>query len=56
MFAVSMIQRKGSVRARMEERLPYGVRLALFAALFFVIVYFGVPASGGLGGFLYAQF
>ena len=56
MFAVSLIQRKGSVRLQIEDRVPYWLRLVLYAALFFAIVYFGVPASGGLGGFLYAQF
>ncbi len=56
MFVVSLLQRNGSVRARMERRLPYFVRIVCFAALFFLIIYFGVPASGGLGGFLYAEF
>ena len=56
MFVVSLMQRRGSVRLQMEQRLPYWLRLTIFAVLFFVIVYFGVPASGGLGGFLYAQF
>ena len=56
MFIVSLVQRRGSVRLQMEQRLPYWLRLTIFAVLFFVIVYFGVPASGGLGGFLYAQF
>lgn len=56
MFVVSLLQRKEPVRARMERRLPYFVRILCFAALFFLIIYFGVPASGGLGGFLYAEF
>lgn len=56
MFAVSLLQRKGSVRELLERRVPYVLRLLLFAVLFFLIVYFGVPASGGIGGFLYAQF
>lgn len=56
MFLVSLLQRRGSLRVRMEKHLPFAVRLLLFVVLFFVIVYFGVPASGGLRGFLYAEF
>lgn len=57
MFVVSLLQRRGSVRERIERRVPYVLRLLLYAALVFLIIYFGVPASGGgLGGFLYAQF
>lgn len=56
MFAVSMLQRRQPVRGWMEAHLPYFVRILCFAALFFLIIYFGVPASGGLGGFLYAEF
>lgn len=56
MFVVSLLQRKGSVRERMEKKLPFLVRILCYVVLFFAIVYFGVPASGGLGGFLYAQF
>ncbi|MBR4131996.1 MAG: MBOAT family protein [Oscillospiraceae bacterium] len=56
MLVVSLLQRRGSVRELIEKRLPSFPRLLLYAALFFAIVYYGVPASGGLGGFLYAQF
>ena len=57
MFVVSLLQRKGSVRARMERRVPYVLRLLVYAFLFFMIIYFGIPASGGAReGFLYAQF
>ncbi len=56
MLAVSLLQRRGSVREQLRRRLPYGVRMAIFVLLFFLIIYFGVPASGGLGGFLYAEF
>lgn len=56
MFAVSLLQRRGSVRVWLERRVPYFPRLVLFVVLFFAIIYFGVPASGGLRGFLYAQF
>ena len=55
MLAVSLLQRGKPVRDRME-RLPELIRIACFAILFFIIIFFGVPASGGLGGFLYAQF
>ncbi len=57
MFVVSLLQRKESVRVRMERRIPYLLRLLIYAALFFLILYFGIPASGGSGEeFLYAQF
>ena len=56
MLAVSLLQRRGSVRSVLERRVPYFWRLAIFAILVIVTVSFGVPASGGLGGFLYAQF
>lgn len=56
MLAVSLLQRSGSVRNRMERKIPYLLRIFLFVVLFFLIVYFGVPASGGLGDFMYAQF
>jgi D-alanyl-lipoteichoic acid acyltransferase DltB (MBOAT superfamily) len=56
MLLVSLLQRKGSVRGLMERKLPYLLRIFIFVVLFFLIVYFGVPASGGLGDFMYAQF
>ena len=56
MFVVSLLQRRESVRTRMERRVPYVLRILLFVALFFVILYFGVPASTDQGGFLYAEF
>ena len=56
MFVVSLLQRKGSVRAQLRRRLPYFLRICVFAVLFFLILYFGVPASGGLGDFIYAQY
>ena len=56
MFLVSLFQRKEPVRARLERKLPYPVRMAVFVLLFFLILYFGVPASGGLGDFMYAEF
>ena len=56
MFFVSMIQRKQPFRRWLEEKTVYPVRMLLFVFLFFMILYFGIPASGGIGGFLYAQF
>lgn len=56
MFIVSLLQRKGSVRLQLRKKLPFLVRILCFVFLFFAIVYFGVPASGGLKGFMYAQF
>ena len=56
MFAVSLLQRRGSVRDQLRHKLPYGLRMAIFVLLFLLTIYFGVPASGGLGGFLYAEF
>jgi D-alanyl-lipoteichoic acid acyltransferase DltB (MBOAT superfamily) len=56
MLLVSLLQRRGSVRERMRRRLPWLVRIGVYAVLFFLILYFGVPASGSRGGFLYAEF
>ena len=56
MFLVSLLQRRGPVRGWLERHVPYVLRILLFVGLFFLILYFGVPASGGLGGFMYAEF
>ena len=56
MLLVSLLQRRGSVRALLRRRVPYLIRIGIYVVLFFLILYFGVPASGGLGGFLYAEF
>ena len=56
MFAVSLLQRRGSVREQLGRKLPYLLRIVIFVFLFFLILYFGVPASGGLGDFMYAEF
>ena len=56
MLLVSLLQRRGSVRAWMGRKLPELIRIWIYVALFFLILYFGVPASGGLGGFMYAEF
>lgn len=55
LFAVSLVQRKGSVRDRLA-RTPRLLRLAVFLAIFFAIVLWGIPMSTKTGGFLYAQF
>lgn len=52
---VSLLQRKGPVRAWFGKA-PLPVRAFTLAVLLVLIVYFGVPASGNGGGFLYAQF
>ncbi len=55
LFAVSLMQRKGSVRHQLCKT-PKLLRLAIFVLLFFLIAWFGIPASTETGGFLYAQF
>lgn len=55
LFIISLLQRKGSVRVQLT-RLPRIVRLAIFVAMFFLIIFFGYPLSAETGGFLYAQF
>lgn len=55
-FVTSLIQRRQPIRQWLEEHTNYAVRIVLFAVLFIVIVYFGYPASGKAGGFLYEQF
>ena len=51
----SLMQRKEPVRARFN-RMPLAVRALALGILLFAILYYGVPASGSVGGFLYAQF
>ena len=55
LLGVSLAQRKGSVRQQLT-RLPRIIRLSIFVALFFLIVFIGIPLSTETGGFLYAQF
>lgn len=55
MLITSLIQRKQPIRAFLGK-MPFVIRLLIFVALFFMIIYFGVPASGNAGGFMYAQF
>ncbi len=52
---VSLLQRKGPVRAWFGKA-PMPLRAFALAVLLVLIVYFGVPASGNGGGFMYAQF
>ncbi len=55
-FAVSMAGRSGSVREKLA-RLPAGVRVLLFGALFFSILVFGAYGIGyDAGQFIYTQF
>lgn len=55
MFAVSYIQRTAQVRVYFN-RLPAIVRYVVLGIMLILIASFGVQASWGAGGFLYAQF
>ena len=55
-FVTSLIQRRQPIRQWLEDHTNYAVRVLIFAVLFIVIVYFGYPASGNGGGFMYEQF
>ena len=55
LFIGSLLQRKNPVRDYFAK-IPTPVRIILLAALTIIIVYFGGPASGNAGGFMYAQF
>jgi len=55
LFTTSLIQRKTPIRVWFG-RFPSAIRALALAGLLFFIVYYGVPASNDLGGFLYAQF
>ncbi len=56
LLATSLLQRRQPVRGWLEKHIPYLVRIVIFALLFFATVFFGIPASGNAGGFMYAQF
>lgn len=56
LFITSLLQRKQPVREWLEKHIPYLVRIVIFALLFLATVFFGIPASGNAGGFMYAQF
>ena len=55
MFVVSMLQRKKPLRAYLDA-WPLAARVALMALLALIVLSFGVRASCGAVGFLYAQF
>lgn len=55
LLLTSLMQRKEPVRAKLN-RMPLAVRALILGILLFAILYYGVPASGSVGGFLYAQF
>ena len=55
LFITSLIQRKMPIRAWFEKA-PLAFRMIFFVGLFLSIFYFGIPASGNAGGFMYAQF
>lgn len=55
LLCTSLLQRKMSIRTWFN-RFPLPVRAMTLAALLLMAVYFGVPASGNVGGFLYEQF
>ena len=56
LFAVSMVQRKGSVRARLFAA-PFALRAGLVIALFVAVVLFGAYGPGyDVGQFIYNRF
>lgn len=56
MLIVSLIQRKESVRAFLEKHFSYAGRMIIYSILLFLMIFWGFPASGSAGGFMYAQF
>ena len=57
MFVVSMIARSGSVRDKMEKKIPFAGRWAIFTVLLLVIVVFGAYGLGyDASQFIYNQF
>lgn len=55
-FITSLIQRRQPIRAWLEQKTSFPVRILIYSLLFFLIMYYGVPASGKAGGFMYEQF
>ena len=55
LFILSLIQRKRPVRAAFNA-LPVGVQIVALAAMLLLISSFGVQASWGAEGFMYANF
>ena len=57
MFIVSMIARSGSVRDKMEKKIPFAGRWAIFTVLLLIIVVFGAYGLGyDASQFIYNQF
>ncbi|MBO4474357.1 MAG: MBOAT family protein [Clostridiales bacterium] len=57
MFTVSMIARSGSVRDKMEKKLPFAARWVVFTFLLLIIVVFGAYGLGyDASQFIYNQF
>ena len=57
MFTVSMLARSGSVRDKMEKKLPFAARWGIFAVLLLIIIVFGAYGLGyDASQFIYNQF
>ena len=57
LFVVSMIGRSGSVRDKMEKKIPFAGRWAIFSVLLIVIIVFGAYGLGyDASQFIYNQF
>ena len=57
LFIVSMIGRSGSVRDKMEKKIPFAGRWAIFSALLLIIIVFGAYGLGyDASQFIYNQF
>ncbi len=56
LFCTSLIQRRQPIRQWLEDHTNYIGRIAIFTALFLVIMVFGYPTLGQAGGFMYEQF
>ena len=55
LFVSSLLQRKQPLRTRFEK-VPIVLRVILLAMLLVYIIFAGIPATVGAGGFLYEQF
>ena len=57
LFVVSMIGRSGSVRDKMEKKIPFAGRWAIFSVLLLIIIVFGAYGLGyDASQFIYNQF
>ena len=57
LFTVSMLSRSGSLRDKMQKKLPFAARWAVFAILLIVILVFGAYGQGyDASQFIYNQF